>query len=106
MLNALALWIMGSEIGKDIFRFGETPDVTSTKGIVAHLKSMVVFEWLPDEGVHITLQSKLMFSGFNAGFFGLLAYVYFKGKRVAAVAVGSLPLLNTLLIFSPAVGTL
>jgi len=106
LVNLWAFWVMASEIGKELFRFGQLPNVSTVTGFLDWCKSVFFLGWLPKDALFIYLFKKLIFAGCNAVFFVVLFAFYTKGNRSLALATAGLVLVNLVLIFSPAVGNL
>ena len=106
LVNAWAFWVMSSEIGKELFRFGELPDFSTSTGFLDWCKSFVLLGWLPKDALHVHLYKKLVFGGCNVIFLAVLCDFYLRRNRLLAFAIATLVILNLVLIFSPAVGNL
>jgi hypothetical protein len=105
-VNGWALWVMTSEIGKELFRFAELPDLSTSTGFLAWCKNVFFFGWLPKDALHIHLSKKLVFAACNAAFLAVLFGLYTRRRRRLALAAAGLVVVNLVLIFSPAVGNL
>jgi hypothetical protein len=106
VVNLWALWVMLPEIGKELFRFGQLPDVSSSSGFLESLKTVVTLGWLPKDALHIHLFRKLFFAACNTAFLLVVFNFYTRGRRCLAMSVGALVLVTLALVFSPAVGNL
>ncbi len=106
VVNLWALWVMLPEIGKELFRFGQLPDVSSSTGFLEWLKNVVTLGWLPKDALHIHLSRKLIFAACNLAFLVVVFNFYRRGKRRLAMTVGALVFVTLALVFSPAVGNL
>ena len=103
LVNLWVLWVVIPEVGKEMFRFGRVPDVSSGAGLLGWLKHVLTFGWLPAEAVHIHLVRKITLAAGNAVVLAVVASAL--GRR-PAFAVGVLVVVTLALLFSPAVGNL
>lgn len=106
LVNLWALWVMLSEIGKELFRVGQLPDVSTDMGLLGWFRHAVTFGWLPKDALHIRLSRKIIFAAGNAAFLVVILNFYARGNRRLAIATGVLVVVTLALLFSPAVGSL
>ncbi len=106
IVNLWALWVMLGEIGKELFRFGQLPDISSSSAFLEWLMNVVTLGRLPKDALHIHLSRKLIFAACNVAFLVVAFTFYRRGRRYLAMIVGALVLVTLALVFSPAVGNL
>lgn len=106
VVNFFAFWVIVPEIGKELFRFDQVPDVSSSAGFFEWVKSFLTLSWLPKDALHVRFSRKLIFAACNVVFLVVVFSFYKRGERGLAIILGALALMALALVFSPAIGNL
>ena len=106
IVNIFALVVMAPEIIKEVFRFGEFPEISSMSSILQFVKSLFTLAWLPKDALHIHFHKKIVFGVVDGIFLCAVLFAYKQGKRQIAIGAGLLALITITLLFSPIVGNL